>query len=59
MQGFVDTLDGLEFGSNKIHTHEGFSPGDMIRMEMIENGRARARDYTESVGKILDDLESE
>jgi hypothetical protein len=29
----------------------------MIRMEMIEKGRARARDHTESVGKILDDLE--
>jgi len=28
-------------------------------MEMIEKGRARARDHTESVGKILDDLEGE
>ena len=26
---------------------------------MIEKGRARARDHTESVGKILDDLEGE
>jgi len=31
----------------------------MIRMEMTEKGRARARDHTESVGKILDDLENE
>jgi len=53
----VNTLDGLEFGSNKIHAHEGFSSVDMIRMEMIEKGRAR--DHTESVGKIVDDLEGD
>ncbi len=33
--------------------------GHVIKMEMIEKRRARARDHTESVGKILDDLEGE
>jgi hypothetical protein len=42
----VDTMDEFEFG-------------DLIRDEMIQKGRVQARDYTKSIGKILDDLETE
>ncbi len=55
----VDTLDGLELGVNKTHSHGKFTSGEMVRIEMIEKGKLRARDLTNSIGQILDDLEKE
>ncbi len=37
----VDSLDELEFGSTNVHTHDGLTSGDIIRMEM---GRVKSRD---------------
>jgi len=55
----MDTMDEFEFGSCTVHSHAGFTAGDLIRDEMIQKGRVQARDYTKSIGKILDDLEAE
>ena len=55
----VDTMDGFEFGSSTVHSHSGFTAGDLIRMEMIKKESVQARDYTDPIGKILDDLEAE
>lgn len=55
----VNTLDEFKFGSCTVHLHDGFTTGGLIRDEMIKKGRVQARDYTKSIGKILDDLEAE
>ncbi len=55
----MDTLDGFEWGRNKEHSHPSKTCGEVIRMEMLEKGRLKARNNTESIGRIIEDLEKE
>ena len=55
----IDSLDGFEYGRTKVHNHGDITCGEIIRMEMVEKGKLRALTQTESIGKILEDLEKE
>jgi len=55
----IDSLDGFEYGRTKVHNHSNVTCGEIIRMEMVEKGKLRALTQTESIGKILEDLEKE
>ena len=55
----MDSVEGIEFGRTTNHNHENVTCGEIIRMEMVAKGKLRARKQTESIGKILDDLENE
>jgi len=55
----ADSLEGFTYGRTQSHSHTNFTCGEIIHMEMLEKAKLRVRSQTESIGKIVDDLESE
>ncbi len=55
----IGTLDGFEWGRNKVHSHQTVSSGEMIWLEIFEKGKIRARNQTETVGQIIRDFEKD